>query len=83
MAGIMPGRRPCRSHGQADFWNPTGQPGGEVRGAAAQLDDVKSFDITKGAYVALGCPEQAPRHIAGSPGPRRVLVSERRVHQFP
>ena len=59
---------------------PPGQPGGQVRGSAAELDDVKPGDIAEDAHVALGHMEQTPRDIVGGPSPRRVLVAERRVH---
>ena len=46
-----------------------GQPGGEIRGAAAQLDDVQARNIAQDAELALGDVEDSPGDLLSGPGP--------------
>ena len=61
----------------------SGQLGGQVGGAAAQLDHVQAADVTKDAQVALGDAEQSPGELLSGPGPVGVLVGELLVHHRP
>src|SRR3954454_1260257 len=57
----MPGRHPCRSHAQADFWNPTGHP----TCPAANRDSTRTGSastVTNGASVHQHGPPAMVHH---------------------
>ena len=51
-----------------------GQPGGEVRRAAAELDGIQAADFTEHAELLLGHVEDAPGDVGGGPGAQGVLI---------
>ena len=50
------------------------EPGGEVRGAAAELDDVEAGDVTEHVQLRLGDAPDAPRDLVDRPVRRGALV---------
>ena len=60
-----------------------GQPGREVRRAAAELDHVEPGHIPRAPHVALGDLEQSPGDLLGRPGSFGVGVGEGRIDLRP
>jgi hypothetical protein len=60
-----------------------GQPGGDVRRAAAELDDVTAVDLAQGAQPAVGDGEQSPGDLVRRPGPSGIGVRELGVDRSP
>ena len=51
------------------------EPGGDVRGAAAQLDDVEPVDVAERVEGRLRDPEDAPGDLLRGPGRRSPVAS--------
>ena len=59
------------------------EPGGEVRGAAAELDDVLAGHVGEDAQLGLGNPPEPPADLLCAPGSNPVLVRVLRVRPSP
>src|SRR3954468_5953270 len=61
----------------------TGEPGGEVRGAAADLDNVEAFDVAEEVQFTLGLLPDAPVDLLGCPRPLGLRVRVLRIGAGP